>query len=101
MHTVLKLRLLLPREMKKAKCELTAAVAYPHEQIASPTVGRFGKQNLTTDETASAGDKRTDLYELRAVLVAQWQQEQQVLDPMQPEFLELFGERRPDTLKNG
>jgi hypothetical protein len=101
MHAVLKLSLLLTREMKKAKCELAAAVAYPNEQVASSAVGRFSKQDLATYETASAGNERADLYELRTVLVAQRQQEQQVLDTMQPEFFEPFCERRPDALQNG
>jgi hypothetical protein len=99
MYAVLELRLLLPREMEKAKRELTAAVAYAYEQVASTAISRFRQQYLTADETARAGNQRPYPDELRSILVAQWQQEQQVLNTVQPELLELGGERRSYAFK--
>jgi hypothetical protein len=99
MRPTLKLCLLLAGKMKKAEGELAATVAYSHEQVASPAIGGLRKQDLATDKTARAGDQRPNPDELRAVLVPQRQQKQQVLDAMQPELLEFLCERRADALK--
>ena len=85
--------------MKKAKRELAATVAYTYEQIAAPAISSLRKQDLPTDETAHAGDQCTDPDELRAILVAQRQQEQQILDAMQPELFEFLCERRANAFE--
>ena len=85
--------------MKEAQRQLAGAVADAHQQITPAAIGNFGEQNLAADKAARPGDERTDAHELRAILVAQRQQEQQVLDALQAELLELLGQRRADALE--
>jgi hypothetical protein len=100
-NTRLELRLLRPGEVKKSQCELAAAVGDADQQVAAPSIDGLGKQDLTAYEAARTGNQCTELDELRSVLVAQWQQKQQVLDPVKAKPLELGRERRPDTRENG
>ena len=99
MHTGLELGLLLAREMKKAQRELATTVADPDQQVAAAAESDLGQQYFAADQATRAGDERADAHELRAVLVAQRQQEQQVLDAVEPELLELPGQRRANALE--
>ena len=89
-HTGLELRLLLSREVEKAQRELAAAIADAYEQVTASAKRDFGQEDFARDETARTGLQRTDPDELRAILVAQGQQEQQVFDAKEPKFLELL-----------
>ena len=82
MHTRLKLRLLLPREVKEPQCELATAITDAYKKVAAPAIGCFRKQHLTTHKAARTRGQRTDLYKLCSILVAQRQQEQKVFDPL-------------------
>ncbi len=92
----LELGVLLPGEMKKTQRELAAAVCDSNQQVAAPAVRRFRQQDFTADQAALPGLQGTDANELGAVLVAQRQEEQQVLDAVQVEPLQLPGKGRPD-----
>ena len=85
--------------MEEAQCELSAAVADADEQVAPAAIRDLGQQYFAADQAAVSRFERADAHELRAVFVAQRQQEQQVLDDMQPELLQLFSEGRTDAFE--
>ena len=66
--------------MEKAQRKLTASISYAHQQVSAAAKGDFGKQYFARYQAPYARLQRAELDELCAVLVAVWQQEQQVLD---------------------
>ena len=101
MDARLKLRLLLAGKMKEAQRKLPAAVTDTDEQVAAAPVGHFSQQHLPRRKAAGSGDQRPDADKLRAVFVAQRQEEQQVLGNEQPELFELLRQRRADAFEVG
>ncbi len=100
-HAVLELRHLLPGKVKEAQGELAGAVADAHQQVAPATIDGFGKQYLARNKAPVTSLQRTYLDQLRAVLVAQRQQEQQVFEPEEIQSLEFFRQRRSDAVQYG
>ena len=100
-RTLPELRLLLSRKVKEPQCQLTAAIGNPDQQAAAATEYGFGEQDLAGNEATCSGNERADPDELRAILVAGGQQEQQVVYPIEAELLELFRKRRSDALQVG
>ena len=71
----LKLRLLLSRKVEKAQGRLTATIGNSHQQITATAIDGFGKLYLARNEAALTKLQGAELYELRPVLIAKWQQE--------------------------
>jgi hypothetical protein len=95
----LKLTLLLARKVKESQRELSAAVTDPDQQVAAAAKRRLGQKHLTRYETPGTSNQSTEPDQLGAILVAQRQQKQQVLDPAQVQAPEFFRHCRPDTGK--
>ncbi len=85
--------------MEETQRQLTRTVADANQEIAPAAIDRFGQQHLALDEAAIADDQRADVHALGAILIAQRQQEQQVLDPLEPESFERRCKCRPDALE--
>ena len=96
-----KLRLLLPRKMKKPERHLARTVTNTDEQISSTAIYGFRKQDFAADETAATCLQRTDFGQGRAVFVAVRQQEQQVFHAAQTEASKFRVECRADARENG
>ena len=96
-HARLKLRLLPAGEVKKAQRQLAATVTDSYQQVAPATVCGLSKKNLARNETSHPWCQRAELDELGSILVAQRQQEQEILDAAQVQPLQLFRERRSDA----
>ena len=101
MNACFKLCLLLAREIEEAKRQMATSITDADEQVASPAVSDLRQQHFAGHQAARAGDECTNPDELRAVLVPERQQEQQVLDDVQAKLLELFRERRTDAFEAG
>ena len=86
--------LLTAGKVKKAQRELPAAIADAHQQVAATAKRGLGQKDLAGHEAALAGNERAELYQLRAVFIAQRQQEQQILDTMEVQPFQFPGERR-------
>jgi hypothetical protein len=100
-RTGLKLGLLAAREMKEAQGQLAAAVPDAHQEVAATAERRLGEQYLARHQAALAGDESAQLDQLRAVFVAQRQQEQEILDALQVQPFEFLRERRADPGQRG
>ena len=70
LHTGLKLRLLLPREMKETQGQMAAAIADTHEQAAPAPVDRFGEEDFTGNHCAFTRDQRANPGQAGAILIA-------------------------------
>ena len=70
-------------------------------ELAAAAEDDLGELHLALDRGARAGLERADRRQVRAVLVAQRQQEQQVLGAPHPETLEARGERGADPAQRG
>ena len=66
--------------MKEAQRQRARAVADPAQQLAPAAKRDFGELHFAFDDRALADAQRADRHDARAVLVAQRQQEQQILD---------------------
>ena len=97
----LELRLLLAGKMEEAQRDLPTAIRDTHQQVAAAAINSLGKQHLTADKATLASLQRTYPDELRTDFVAQWQKEQQVLDAVEIQPLEFFGEGRANAVEDG
>ena len=98
-RTAHQLLLLRAAEVKEAQRQEAGAVGKPHEQRAPAAEHDLGKLDRALDRRANAGTQRSDRHEVRAVLVARRQPEEQVGDGLDAEPREPPGERRPDALQ--
>ena len=72
--------LLAGGEVEEAQRQHARAVGDAAQQLAAAAVGDLGELHLPLDRRARAGHQRADRHDVRAVLVAQRQHEQQVRD---------------------
>ena len=89
--------LLRKREIEEAQREKAGAVADARDHLTAFAVRDFGEEHLALDRRAHAGDERAERRELRAILVAQRQDKQQILHLRDSEALETLGERSADA----
>jgi hypothetical protein len=90
-HAGTKLRLLLPGKVEEAQRDLAGSVTEAHQETAASAIDGFGEQNLATRQAAHPGRQHAQSKKLGAVLVAQGQEEQEILDAMYVEPFEFFG----------
>ena len=93
--------LLRAREVEEAERQRAGAVADPREQLAAWPEHHFGQLDLAFDHHIAPTAERADQRDLRAVLVALRQVEQQVLDAADAEPREQLGELLADALQRG
>ena len=89
--------LLRSRKMKETQRQEARAVGDAAEQRATSPEGNLRELHLALDDGALTVAQRTDRHDARAVLVAQRQVKQQVLDGREPDALERRRERRTDA----
>ena len=82
--------LLRVAEVVEAQCQYTAAVAQAHHQAAALTHGHIGTTDHTLDNRILARTQLADWHHARAVLVAQGQVEQHVLQVFQADLGEFL-----------
>ena len=99
LYAWLELGLLLAGEVEEPERQLASAVANAYEQVATSAIGDFGQQDFAGHEAAGPGDECAYPDELGTILVTERQQEQQVLDDLEPELLELLRKRRADAFE--
>ena len=86
--------LLRAREIEEAQRQRAGAVGDAAQELAAAAIRHLGELDFAFDHGATAGPHAADLGNLRAVLVARRQHEQQVLHLRDAELRELLGERR-------
>ena len=90
-------RLLLRREVKESQREEARAVADLAEHLPAAAKQHLRQQHLAFDRGALPGPQFSQGREAGAVLVAQRQQEQQVLGGLDAERAQLAGQRIADA----
>ncbi len=85
--------------MEKAQGEAAGAVGNAGQQHAPSTELDFAQLHFPLDDRLIARTKAADGHHSGAILVAQWQMEQQILQVGDPEVLEFFGHARSDPLE--
>src|SRR5690606_13451773 len=91
--------LLRVAEVIEAQAEGAAAVLQAHQQAASATHDDIGAGHDAFDHRILAWTQRTDRYHAGAILVAQRQVEEDVLQGFQADLRKLFGQRCTDALE--
>jgi hypothetical protein len=86
-------------EVKKPQIQMTGAVTQAHNQAASAAVHHVRKLDIAFDNSVASGAKTPDRKLARAILIAQGEMKQDVLNGMQAETLELFPQFGTDTLQ--
>ena len=92
-------RLLCPREMEEPERQETRAVSDPAQQLAPASKQHLGQQYLTLDRCALAGAQFPERHQPRPILVAQWQQKQQIFSALDAEDREPQRERLAHALQ--
>ncbi len=85
--------LLARREIEEAQREHPRAVGDAREELAAAAVDDLGELHLAFHRGAGPRGERAERRHVRAVLVAQRQQEKEVLDPPHPEVRQALRER--------
>ena len=93
--------LLRRREVEEAQRQESGAVRDPTQQLPPLAIRHLGELDLPFHGRARAGGQRADRPHAGAVLVAQRQHEEQVLDLCDAETLQAFGECRADPAQGG
>src|SRR5690606_25123276 len=88
-------------EVVEAQAEGAGAVLQTDQQAAAPAHDHVGTDHMAFDDRVLAGAQSADRHDAGAVLIAQWQVEEQVLQGLQSDPLKLFGERPALTLERG
>src|SRR5690606_13414091 len=86
---------------KKAQRQRAAAIGDANEQLPATAECDVGKQHLSFDDRALTASQRSDRNDLRAVFVAQRQQEKQVLNRRNVELRKALCKRFAYTAKRG
>ena len=93
--------LLARGKMEKAQCQHPRAIGDAAQQLAAATVGDLRELDFPFDRGARAGEQRADKRDLRAVFVAQRQQEQEIGDPCHAELRQTLREGGADPAQCG
>ncbi len=99
--TALEAFLLRLAEMEEAQAQGAAAVLQAHQQAAAPPHDHVGTGDDALDHRVLAGAQRADGGDARAVLVAQRQVEQHVLQVFQADLGEFFRQRGTHAFQRG
>ncbi len=91
------LLLLGASEVEEPERQESRAVGQPHKQRAAPAKDDFGELDFALDRDAHLRSQRADRHDMRTVLVAVGQQEQEIGDSLDAEFCKAAGERRADA----
>ncbi len=100
-HAARERGLLARREMKESQREKARTVRKAREQLPLAAEHDLGQLDLSFHHRAIARPQRADRHDTRAILVAQRQQEQQILNREDAELRQLVGQRIADTLERG
>lgn len=78
---------------------MTGAVAHEDNQAASAAVHHIREFDIAFDDGVASGAKTPDRKLARAILIAQGEMKQDILNSTQAETLEFFSQLRTDTLQ--
>ena len=93
-------QLLLSREVEEPQRQRSRAVADSAQQLAPAAKRDLREQDLTLDRRALPGAQFPQWHDAGAILIAQGQQEQQILRGLHAECAEPLGERAADPAKH-
>ncbi len=79
------------REMEEPQGEKARPIADPAQELAAPAVGHFGELDFAFDHRVRAWRQTAERRDVRAVLIACGQQEQQVLNLRDAKSREALG----------
>src|SRR3954470_4606932 len=80
-------------KVKETKRQEPGTIGNPAQHLATAPERDFSELDLTFDDRAGSGDQRANQLNMGAIFVAQWQDEQQVLNLGNTNARQLFGKR--------
>src|SRR5688500_14255477 len=100
-HATCEPLLLSGGEVKEAQRERTGTIAEPTQQLSATAKRNFGELYLAFDDRAITRAQRAHRHDPGAVLVAQRQKEQQILNRRNTELLEARSQRLAHAFQRG